>query len=160
MNRSVPMLLIGLIFGALAGFLLAAAYGVTLDGHDHATDHEHGVSTTASTHSHDETLVLSNDGTAPTIAVKLHADPAGGWNIELQTTNFRFSPEHVSQAHQDGEGHAHAYMNGQKIARLYGEWMQLPTVQSGDVVAVGLYSNDHKVLSLGQKAIFASVTIP
>jgi hypothetical protein len=154
------MLLIGLIFGALAGFLLAAAYGVTLDGHDHATDHDHNTTETTALHSHEEMLKLANDGNAPTIAVDLHADPAGGWNIELRTTNFRFSPEHVSQDHQDGEGHAHAYLNGQKIARLYGHWMQLPTVKSGDVVAVGLYSNDHKVLSVGQKAIFAAVTIP
>ena len=39
MNRSLAFLLIGLLFGCLAGFLLAAHYGVTLDGHDHADDH-------------------------------------------------------------------------------------------------------------------------
>jgi hypothetical protein len=152
------MLLIGTVFGGLAGFLLAAGYGVTLDGHDHSTDHDQ--TTSVSAHIHDDILPLADDETTPTINVVLHADPAGGWNIELRTTNFRFSPEHVSQAHHDGEGHAHAYLNGRKIARLYGHWMQLPAVKSGDVVAVGLYSNDHKALSVGQKAIVASVSIP
>lgn len=40
MNRSLAFLLIGILFGALAGFLTAAHYGVTLDGHDHGAHHE------------------------------------------------------------------------------------------------------------------------
>ena len=160
MNRSIPMLLIGLVFGGLVGFLLAASYGVTLDGHDH--DHNVASSTdnAQEDHSHADVLILSSDELAPTIDVQLHSDPAGGWNIRVLTSNFRFSPEHVSQAHVSGEGHAHAYLNGVKIARLYSEWMQLPSVESGDVVTVGLYSNDHKTLAIGQKAITAMVTIP
>ncbi len=96
----------------------------------------------------------------PELDIRLHADPAGGWNIQLLTTNFQFSPEHVSQNHIDGEGHALAFINGVQITRLYGAWMQLPSVESGNVVAVGLYSNDHKAFAIGQKAITASVTIP
>lgn len=159
MNRSIPMLLIGLAFGGLAGFLLAAGYGVTLDGHDHDTDHEATANASAD-HSHVTVLDLPEGGWAPTVDVTLHADPAGGWNIELKTTDFRFSPEHVSQPHIDGEGHAHVYVNGEKIARLYGHWMQLPAVSTGDIVSVGLYSNDHKSLAIGRRAINAQVTIP
>lgn len=156
MPRTLSMLLIGLVFGGLVGFLLAAGYGITLDGHDHATDHgpaaahDHGVGA----------VLLLNPAEAPTLDLTLHADPAGGWNVELLTTGFAFSPQHVSQAHVPGEGHAHLYVNGEKIARLYGPWVQLPPVKAGDVVAVGLYSNDHKSLAVGQKAIVATLTIP
>lgn len=153
MNRSIPMLLIGLIFGGLAGFLLAAGYGVTLDGHDHETGHE------AQSHDHSESIDF-DDTNAPTVEAILHTDPMGGWNLEVKTRNFRFAPEHVSTAHVDGEGHAHVYVNGDKIGRLYGNWMQLPGVASGDVVAVTLSSNDHKTLSVDDKDVETSVTVP
>lgn len=46
MDRSIAMLLIGLVFGFGLGFVVAAANGITLDGHDHSADHggheEHG----------------------------------------------------------------------------------------------------------------------
>ncbi|SIQ54773.1 hypothetical protein SAMN05421641_10988 [Paracoccus thiocyanatus] len=41
MDRSIPMLLIGLIFGGGMGFVAAAANGITLDGHHHGA-HDHG----------------------------------------------------------------------------------------------------------------------
>ena len=158
MNRSIPMLLIGLVFGGLTGFLLAAGYGVTLDGHDH--DHNAAPSSNGTSHAHDDALRIEDGEIVPSVDVRLHADPAGGWNIQVLTNNFRFSPERVSRDHVAGEGHAHAYLNGVKIARLYSAWMQLPSVESGDVISVGLYSNDHKALAVGQKAIVAYVTIP
>lgn len=153
------MLLIGLLFGGLAGFLIAAGYGVTLDGHDH--DHDHGAVATDDHSAHDHGEVISLDAaTAPTIDLTLHTDPMGGWNIQAITSNFRFAPEHVSTAHVAGEGHAHYYVNGEKIGRMYSAWQQLPAVESGDVVTVNLSSNDHKTLAIGPKAVTASVTIP
>lgn len=162
MNREIPMLLIGMVFGGLIGFLIAAGYGVTLDGHDHSdhgSDHGSVSGDDFSFHAHDDILQVGAD-TAPTVSIQLHAEPGGGWNIEVLTENFTFSPEHVSQEHVEGEGHAHAYVNGIKVARLYGPWMQVPAVRSGDVVAITLYSNDHKALAVGLKSITTSVTIP
>ena len=158
MNRAIPMLIIGLLFGGLAGFLLAASYGITLDGHDHASDHGVEAHETRG-HAHTEVLQLSDEN-APLVTATLHADPMGGWNLEVATENFRFAPEHVSTSHVNGEGHAHVYINGQKISRLYGNWMQLPAVNSGDVVAVILSSNDHKTLALDGKSISASLSVP
>ncbi len=40
MDRSIAMLLIGLIFGGGLGFVVAAANGITLNGHDHSHDHD------------------------------------------------------------------------------------------------------------------------
>ncbi len=161
MNRSIPMLVIGLVFGGLGGFLVAASYGVTFDGHDHATDHggETHASTEASSHDHSEIIRLSATN-APSIQATLHMDPAGGWNLQVSTENFRFSPENVSLEHIDGEGHAHVYVNGIKQARLYGNWMQLSGAKSGDVISVSLNSNDHKVFSVDGRAISSQVTVP
>lgn len=39
--RPLLLLLIGAIFGFMAGFLVAAGYEITLNGHDHDTDHQH-----------------------------------------------------------------------------------------------------------------------
>jgi len=49
MQRSLSLLFIGLFFGAGLGFLVAASYGVTLDGHDHAAPHDHSPNTEDST---------------------------------------------------------------------------------------------------------------
>lgn len=49
MDRSIAMLLIGLIFGFGLGFVVAAANGITLGGHDHGSDHG---SETAPAHEH------------------------------------------------------------------------------------------------------------
>lgn len=160
MDRSLPMLAIGLVFGGLAGFLVAASYGVTLDGHDHSTDHggdTHLVADAA--HDHSEVIRL-DPANAPSIQAILHADPAGGWNLEVTTENFRFSPENVSLDHVDGEGHAHVYINGIKQARLYGNWMQLSGAKTGDVVSVSLNSNDHKEFSVDGRAVSSQITIP
>lgn len=159
MNRSIPMLVIGLVFGGLVGFLLAAGYGVTLDGHDHGSDHGGDSHQASGSHDHAETIDVSGDKT-PVVDAILHADPMGGWNLEVQTQNFRFAPEHVSTPHVIGEGHAHVYVNGTKIGRLYGNWMQMPSLVAGDVVAVILSSNDHKTLAVGAKAVTATVTTP
>lgn len=51
MDRSIAMLIIGLIFGGGLGFVIAAANGITLNGHDHS--HDHGSeSATNEPHSH------------------------------------------------------------------------------------------------------------
>lgn len=159
------MLLIGLIFGALVGFLVAAGYGVTLNGHDHETDHLTDHSETAHSgaeapsHDHSEVIALEAEN-APIIDAILHADPAGGWNLEVTTQNFRFAPDHVSQDYIEGEGHAHIYVNGEKLARLYGNWFQLADVTAGDIVSVSLNSNDHKVFAVDNRAISTQITVP
>lgn len=38
MDRSIAMLIIGLIFGGGLGFVVAAANGITLNGHDHGSE--------------------------------------------------------------------------------------------------------------------------
>ncbi len=55
----------------------------------------------------------------PTVDVVVRKDIKKGWNLEAQVTNFKFAPEKVNQAAEVGEGHAHLFVNGKKITRLY-----------------------------------------
>lgn len=156
MDRKLVMLLIGLVFGGGIGFVIAAGNGVTFDGHDHATGHNaggHGHATIAPT-------VLPAGDTAPTLAIEVHKDPASGWNLHVQTSNFRFAPQHASGAHIDGEGHAHVYVNGQKIARIYANWYHIDHLPEGDVlIEVALNSNDHSELAVGNTPLRVGVKV-
>jgi len=159
MDRSIPMLLIGLIFGGGIGFAVAASQGVTLDGHDHADPAHHGHAAAAS-HDHATPYVLPSGADAPTLAIDLQPDPASGWNLRIDTTGFRFSPQNASRAHIPGEGHAHVYVNGRKVGRVYGQWVHLADMPEGDVtVEVTLNANDHRPLVVGDTPLSATATI-
>ncbi len=156
MPRSLTLLFIGLFFGGGLGFLLAASGGATLDGH------AHDVAVTGMDHSthHGTPVSITADENAPTLAMTLHQDPMSGWNLQVSTSNFRFAPEHASTANIDGEGHAHVYINGEKLGRLYGAWMHLDALPKGVVeVTVSLNANDHSPLNLGDEPLSVSTSI-
>lgn len=159
MQRSLSLLIIGLFFGGGLGFLLAASNGITLDGHDHDE-----AATKIAHNDHDDhhgaAVSVAADENAPTLAIALHQDPLAGWNLEVKTTNFQFAPEHASMANADGEGHAHVYINGEKLGRLYGAWMHIGTLPQGEVeVTVSLNANDHSPLSVGDTLLSVSKII-
>ena len=160
MNRALALLIIGLVFGGGIGFVIAAANGVTLDGHDHATDHgpTAGADHAAMGHDHSETLDIT--GPPPSLTLTLTDDPVSGWNLHLATQNFRFAASNAGAGHINGEGHAHLYANGIKIARLYGPWFHIDALPEGTVnLLVTLNSNDHKVLATGGTPIQATLTL-
>ncbi|SEL89033.1 hypothetical protein SAMN05444413_12027 [Roseivivax marinus] len=163
MDRSIPLLLIGLMFGGGLGFTVAAANGITLDGHDHGDPAHHvaGHQTSmAERHDHATQLSLPSDAQAPTLDVSVEPDPASGWNLHLATTGFAFAPLSASGAHVLGEGHAHLYVNGQKRARIYGAWTHLAELPAGDVeLRVTLNANDHRPLAVGDVPVEQVVTV-
>ncbi len=163
MTRSIALLLIGLIFGGGIGFVVAASYGVTLDGHDHddhGSEMSQAMDHSTMDHSHDNMLTLAADGVAPSLAIDLIKDPSEGWNLHLMTENFRFAPDHASLPHVAGEGHAHVYVNGEKLGRLYGDWMHIAELPKGvATVQVTLNSNDHRPLANGDTPLSATVSV-
>ena len=62
--------------------------------------------------------------------------------------------------HVAGEGHAHVYVDGEKIARLYGPWLHIPSLSPGAVVEVTLNANDHRPLAIGSGRIADRVGVP
>lgn len=154
LDRGLALFGIGLVFGGGFGFLTAAGMGVTLDGHDHATGH--GGAGHEAAHAQP---VEVPEGQAPSLAVTASADPVAGWNVQLETTQFRFAPEHAGQGDVAGEGHVHLYLNGEKVARVYGSWVHLDRGAAGDTLRAALYTNDHHPLTMGGQPVEASVTL-
>ncbi len=80
----------------------------------------------------------------PTVNVVVRKDAQKGWNLEAKVTNFKFSPEKVNAAPETGEGHAHLFINGKKITRLYSSWYYLENLKPGkNQVKVTLNANNH-----------------
>ncbi|MGK7654234.1 hypothetical protein ACSQ76_18045 [Roseovarius sp. B08] len=163
MDRSIPMLLIGLVFGGGIGFTVAAANGVALDGHDHGDPAHHGgheQHAGAAMHDHGDMLSVPAGADAPKLEIEVTPDPSAGWNLHIMTENFRFSPENASRDHVPGEGHAHVYANGVKLARVYGPWVHLDTLPEGEVeLEVALNSNDHRPLAVDGAPVAQTVTL-
>lgn len=165
MNTALPLFAIGLLFGGGIGFTLAAANGITLDGHDHSDPAHHAAHKPASAGAaghdhHGDMLDLPAGAGAPTLALRAIKDPSAGWNLNIVTANFTFSPEHASGAHVAGEGHAHVYVDGVKLGRVYGDWIHLDNLPEGEVaVEVTLNANDHRMLSVAGKPLSERVTI-
>ncbi|WP_417769791.1 hypothetical protein [Stappia sp.] len=167
MDRSIPMLLLGLFFGAGIGFTLAATNDVAIEGHDHSNPAHHGgtpqggahaaMSGGHGMHGHGEMLSLAAGPDAPALDITVTPDPASGWNLRIEARNFRFAPEHASGPHVDGEGHAHVHVNGEKVARHYGEWFHIAALPKGEnTVEVSLNANDHRALAIDGKPLRAA----
>lgn len=87
---------------------------------------------------------VATDQPQPRLALDVHEDMHGGWNVRLITQNFEFTPEECGQGHIDGHGHAHLYLNGEKIARLYSPWYHINSLPKGKHdFKVVLTSNEH-----------------
>ena len=111
-------------------------------------------------HDHSTTIETSGWDTVPSVSIEAIADPGGGWNIRAELEGLRLAPENVSTAHVDGEGHMHIYVNGEKIARMYGLWHHLGNLEPGThEVRIDLSSNDHSTLVLDGEPISATTTI-
>ncbi|MCB1677041.1 MAG: hypothetical protein KDI01_12180 [Halioglobus sp.] len=82
----------------------------------------------------------------PTVSLAVEPDKMDGFNLEVLTENFTFAPERVNTDAVANEGHAHIYVNGTKIARLYGPWFNLSGKYLEDginTIEVTLNANDH-----------------
>lgn len=164
-GRSLGLVVIGAVLGGMTGFLYAAGAGITLDGHDHATGHtQHGGQHSDQHggqhggHDHDEMVEIgSNDAR---IRLVVHRDTVSGVNLEVVTHGFTYAPDKAGADHRPGEGHGHLYVDGEKIARLYGSWYHLGGLAEGPHdLTVTLNANDHRLLSSGGTPLRDSVTV-
>ncbi len=157
MDRTLALFAIGLVFGGGIGFVVAAGNGITFDGHDHGDPAQHAGMDHAS--SHDTPLEIPPDG-APLLSITVMPDELSGYNLYLKAENFDFAPRNASREHVAGEGHAHIYVNGEKVNRLYSDWYHLSTLPAGEVeVQVTLNTNDHRVYSIGGQQITATTVL-
>ena len=104
-------------------------------------------------------LEVAADG-APDVAISVEKDPMTGWNVMLTTEDFTFAPELVNSENVDNTGHAHLYVDGVKIARMYGPHFHIPDLPAGDhEISVNLSSNDHSYYMVDGEKIAARATV-
>ncbi|MEM8810294.1 MAG: hypothetical protein AAGF01_30120 [Cyanobacteria bacterium P01_G01_bin.38] len=127
---------------------------------DPATDHsQHDMATQAGTHGvasnegademhHHKSIEIPTGEPVPTVDLTITPDPVSGWNLQVETTDFAFVPAQVNQKSTPNAGHAHLYINDEKITRLYSEWHYLPSLPPGDhEIVVSLNANGHEALT-------------
>lgn len=111
-------------------------------------------------HGHHTPLEVSADQPVPRVSLAIAADPIGGWNLQITTENWRFAPERVNTSSLSTEGHAHLYVNGEKVTRIYSEWYYLPSLPPGEhTLTVSLNANGHEALTYQGQPIEASVVV-
>lgn len=99
-------------------------------------------------HDHSKPMDMSGDS-APFVDLTLIPLDDGSYNVRIQTLNFIFAPHNVDQEPVMGEGHAHLYIDGVKISRIYGEWYHLDSLpDDAEMVSVSLYANNHQPLTV------------
>ena len=100
-------------------------------------DHDH----------HHNLLDISNLTNIPSVEIHAHPDNVKGWNLEIKTTNFTFTPENLGKGSNPNQGHAHLYVNGKKIGRIYSSWHYLSELPPGEnEIKVTLNTDDHQAL--------------
>ncbi len=143
MNKANLFLILGLAGGAVLGLLASGA--VTGSGS--------GASRSAATqgmdaahHDHDRVHPVA-PGAVPAVQIALQSEGGCTYNMQLTLENFRFAPERVNGPHTDGEGHAHLYADGVKLARVYSEWFHFSAPIGSKAIEITLNSNDHATLA-------------
>ncbi len=120
--------------------------------HNHS-EHKHD-------HKHHAKIETSGLQAVPSVKLEILKDSAAGWNLHLVTENFTFAPEKVNQVANGTEGHAHVYVDGNKVARVYGPWYHLSGLTVGShIIRVSLNANDHSEFVLNGKPIEAIVEV-
>ena len=84
----------------------------------------------------------------PSPKIALAGDPdvkADGFEVEITVENFEFVVVDGMAPHVDGQGHAHIYLNGVKLGRLYENRFEVGGLPAGEYnLTVALNSNDHR----------------
>ena len=130
----------------------------TPEAHDHDNgDHDPTATPEAHDHEHDETVAA---GSAMSVEVEVSLDQVSGVNVHIKPTGFTFSPEGVNQEDVDGEGHAHIYVDGVKVSRVYTPWVHLEGLAPGTrEIEVTLNANSHPEYSWNGAEVRAETTL-
>ncbi len=110
-------------------------------------------------HAQDET-VEAPEGMSVQVRAEADAHGGGAFNVRIDATGFAFAPESVNGDHVSGEGHAHIYVDGEKIGRVYGPWFFLGGLTPGErEVRVTLTTNTHEPYMRNGEPVAASMTV-
>jgi len=123
-------------------------------------------------HSHLPIAVPSNI-TTPALSLQINKDTMSGYNLHLQISNYKLMPPPSditnmadlmsATVHKESgfiEGHAHLYINGIKIQRVYGLDVHLPKKhfkQGLNTVSVTLNNHGHMYWTVDDKKVVSTL---
>lgn len=132
----------------LIGIIIAPFIITIPEDHSKHYNHEHMMM--------DHGQIEADTKSPPAISMSITKDAMSGWNLTLETENFEFTPSDVNQAHKPNQGHAHIYVNGLKLARLYSTNYHLSEFPEGEhEVVVTLNANNHAEYIMNGESISA-----
>lgn len=113
---------------------------------------------------HEHAMVQIPDGAKiPKLSIALTRDTKSGFNLAINTQCFELEPPELGgNAGACLEGHAHIYINGNKIYRAYSQYIHLPAELFGEgkqQVMVSLNDHEHNTWSKGSKMVMSTLVI-
>lgn len=103
---------------------------------------------------------LPPDVRALGVALDVAPEPGGGYLVRVDAEGFRFSPAESGGDHVAGEGHAHLYVDGEQVARLYAPVHHLTDLAPGRrTITVALSTNDHRLYARDGEVLRSERTI-
>lgn len=150
-NELIIVMIISLILGVSGGYLIGAN---TSDGGYSDT------STTKNTSMPHSSVYEVSEENAPKVELVVSEDAKSGYNIKIIATDFTFTPENANEENVMGEGHAHLYIDGEKIGRVYGNYYHYGgSFEGTKIFKVTLNANDHSEYSVNGESISAEVPV-
>lgn len=98
----------------------------------------------------------------PRLSLRVHRDDTAGANLHLTLQHYALTSPEYTERPGRLNGHAHLYVNGRKIQRLYGPDVHLPSSLFNpgvNVIVVSLNAHNHAVWQRGDVPIMASVFV-
>ena len=144
-----------LMLGWVTGFLIADQNRPASDDSTMSESNEEAI-----VHAHDTFELSASAKELPSVRLLAEEDTKSGWNLTLVTQNFKFAPIDVNDTEVSGEGHAHLWVDGVKLTRLYSNYYYLDGLSEGEhEIAVTLNTNLHKDYTVGGEVIMDEITV-
>lgn len=148
------VLVIALIIGLGGGYLLGTRGNSTS-----TTNNQMSEMMDNTAHSHSSKYEVDSEG-APKVELVVSEDAKSGYNVKVIATDFTFTPENVNGDNVIGEGHAHLYVDGVKVARLYSPYFHYDgSFEGTKSFRVTLNANDHSEYAVDGKVIESTVQV-
>jgi hypothetical protein len=124
-------------------------------------EHNHSTANASKNHTDHDYVEIPEGYHVPAVNMSVTQDQSGTWLLKVEANHFAFAPEKAGMKSPSyNEGHAHVYINGIKINRLYGEYYNLGTLPKGkNEIIVTLNSNNHGVLVYKGQPIQSSIVV-
>ena len=111
---------------------------------------------------HQQQLPVPEGRPLPQIALELARDSEDGFNLHVELRNFHMESPSFSSGSYDGilSGHAHLYLNGKKLTRLYSADLHLPArlFREGiNSLQLSINDHNHAVWAVDKEPIQATI---